>query len=959
MAGYDIGPRIGIEGEKEFNDQIKKINNSLREYGSEMKALSEEFRDNANSQQALVQKSQVMEKQLDSQRKKSDLLQAQYDKQKAKLKDLATALQQVRQENGENSKEAQQAENAYNKQADAVTKLSVSINETKSFINRLTNDLRKNSAMLDEIDQGARDAATGLSTLSDSADQTSESLDSIDKGVSAGNLMDAADTLSGIGDAIIDAGEKAVSGFATLESATTRVNTYFGLTGDAAEQMGGVIENVFRSGVTDSLDKVADAVITVNNNLKDLNPESLEIITNQAINLEQVFGSDMNESMRGVNALMTNFGLDAQTAMDYLVTGTQNGLDKTQELGDNLSEYSGKFAQAGYSAEEYFQLLQNGLEGGAYNLDRVNDSINEVTTRLSDGTIADSMDSIDSKTRDIVEGTGNWSKNTEDVFKAWQAGSATQKDVINAIVDDIASATNQQDALNKASIAFGSLGEDANMEVIASLTTLGDTYGDVSGAAQNMADSATTPMQTLQAAMNELQLAIAPVGEQLINLATQYLPPIIEGITNLVQGFLNLPGPIQTFIGVLAGVLAVFSALAPVITAVMGIVTALGTTALAPIIGIIAGVTAAITAIILVFQNWESIVEWFGNAWNTVFTTAQNIFNTVVTAIKGFISDLVTNIQEKWEAIKTAIGDAMTAIQTTISNIWNNIKSTISDIINAINTTITNTWNAIKTAVTNTVNSVKTTITNVWNAIKTTISSVMNAIRSTISSIWNGIKSTISSVMNSIRSTISNVWNGIRNTVSSVVNSISSTVINIFQSIRSGISSAMSGIYNAIVSGFNTAINFIKSLPGQAVAWGRDFVNGLKNGIMAGVNGIVNAVKGVANKIRSFLHFSRPDEGPLRDYETWMPDFMKGIATGIYDNMDLVQKAVDAVSGTINTTMQGSVAGMVQSAATPTGRAMVIEGDKIILDGKEIGRTAKKYITLNQRNAMASKGRRA
>ena len=777
--------------------------------------------------------------------------------------------------------------------------------------------------MLDEIDQGARDAATGLSTLTDSANQASDSLESIDKGVSAGNLMDAADALSGVGDAIIDAGSKAVDGFASLESATSRVNTYFGLTGDAAEQMGGVVENVFRSGVTDSLDEVADAAITVNNNLKDLDPASLETITNQAITMEQVFGSDMNETMRGVNALMTNFGLDAQTAMDYLVTGTQNGLDKTQELGDNLSEYSGKFSQAGYSAQEYFQLLQNGLEGGAYNLDRVNDSINEVTTRLSDGTIEESL--------------GLFSTKTQETFAAWQQGGATQKDVINAIVGDITEATTQQEALTLASTAFGSLGEDANLGVIESLTTLGDSYSNVAGAAQEMADSSTTPMQTLQGAINELQLALAPVGEQLLNLATQYLPPIVEGITNLVQGFLNLPGPVQTFIGVLAGVLAVFSALAPVITAVMGIITALGTTALAPIIPIIAGVTAVITAIILVFQNWGSIVEWFGNAWNTVFTAAQNLFQTVVEAVKGFISDLVANIQEKWEAIKTAISNAMDAIQTTVSNIWNAITTTISNVINNI----------------------KTTISNVWNAIKSTISSVLNAIKSTISNIWNGIKSTISNAMNAIKSTISNIWNTIKSTVSNVINSIKSTVINVFNSVVSGISSAMSGVYNAVRNGFNSAINFIRSLPGQAVAWGRDFINGLKNGIMAGVNGIVNAVKGVANKIRSFLHFSRPDEGPLRDYEMWMPDFMKGIASGIYDNMDLVQKAVDAVSGTINTTMQGSVAGMVQSAATPTGQIMVIEGDKIYLDGKEIGRTAERYITLNQRNAMTAKGRRA
>ena len=50
----------------------------------------------------------------------------------------------------------------------------------------------------------------------------------------------------------------------------------------------------------------------------------------------------MNETLRGVNSLMTQFGLDAQTAMDYIVAGTQNGLDKTNELGDNLSEYAGE-----------------------------------------------------------------------------------------------------------------------------------------------------------------------------------------------------------------------------------------------------------------------------------------------------------------------------------------------------------------------------------------------------------------------------------------------------------------------------------------------------------------------------------------------------------------------------------------------------------------------------------------
>ena len=111
----------------------------------------------------------------------------------------------------------------------------------------------------------------------------------------------------------------------------------------------------------------------------------------------------MNETMRGVNALMVNFGMDAQEAMDYLIKGSQNGLDKTQELGDNLAEYSGKFFPGRLFCTGIFQLLQNGLEGGSYNLDKVNDSINEVTTRLADGTIEDSMSKIDEKTGEVSE----------------------------------------------------------------------------------------------------------------------------------------------------------------------------------------------------------------------------------------------------------------------------------------------------------------------------------------------------------------------------------------------------------------------------------------------------------------------------------------------------------------------------------------------------------------------------
>ena len=867
MAGYDIGPRIGITGEKEFNSQIQRINNSLKEYGSEMKALTSEFKDNENSQQALIQKSQLMEKQLDEQRKKADLLQNQYNKQIQIMNDLAQAYQKAVQESGETSKEAERAQKAFNNQANTVTKLKVAMNETDNYINQLNNSLNKNSTMLGEIEAGTRDAVTGLSNLKTESQQAADSLEDMSKGITAGNLMDAADAISGVGDKIVETGQKAAGAFTDLESVTTRVNTYFGLIGQAAEQMGGVVENVFRSGVTGSLEEVGEAVITVNNNLKNLDPSQLETITEQAINLEQVFGSDLNESMRGVNALMKNFQIDAQTAMDYIVMGTQNGLDKTQELGDNISEYSGKFAQAGYSAEEYFQLLQNGLEGGAYNLDRVNDSINEVTNKLADGTIADAI--------------GQFSKETQNTFAAWQKGEATQKDVINSIVSDITNCTDQQEKLTMAATAFGSLGEDANMGVIESLTTLGDSYNDVSGAAQQMTENSTTPMQELQAAMNELQLALAPLGEKLIQLATEILPPIVEGITGLIEGFMNLPGPVQTAIGVIAGILALLTTLAPLIQAIVMIIGSLGSTALLPMIGIIAGVAAAITIIITAIQNWGAITEWLGNVWTSITTAIQDTADKIFTAIGQAIDNFGQNWEDFWNEISNFVSWILDSITQTVSDAWEWLKQSVSDLIRSV---------------TDNFKKFKDNVANIWENIKNTVGSICGNIKNTVVNIWNGILDTISDLMSNM---ISNAYN-----------------------------------------------------------WGSDFIRGLKNGIMSGVNAIIDAVRNVADSIRSFLHFSRPDEGPLRDYETWMPDMMEGLAEGIYNNIDKIKTAAKAVSGEINSTINGNVSGMVQSASIPANRTIIIQGDTMILDGEVIGKTAERRITNGQISTQAAKGRR-
>ena len=124
------------------------------------------------------------------------------------------------------------------------------------------------------------------------------------------------------------------------------------------------------------------------------------------------------------------------------------------------------------------------------------------------------------------------------------------------------------------------------------------------------------------------------------------------------------------------------------------------------------------------------------------------------------------------------------------------------------------------------------------------------------------------------------------------------------------------GMKGALTSGFKSVldggINYIKSLPAKFIEWGKDMIMGLVKGITGSVGAVVGAVKNVASAIATYIHFSRPDVGPLRLYEQWMPDFMSGLAKGIRDNLWMVENAADALALTTAQPMQLQVAGVLR-----------------------------------------------
>lgn len=758
-------------------------------------------------------------------------------------------------------------------------------------------------------------------------------------------MLAVADQISGIGDKIKSFGSLAQSSFLSIGDATTKVSSYFGETGAKAEQTASVIKSVFESGVGESMDSVANAIVTVRRNLGDVDKVTLSNITTQALQLEDHFGIDMSESIRGVSALMTHFGLSATEAMDYLVTGTQNGLDKTDELGDNISEYSGKFAQAGYTTSEYFQILTNGLQGGAYQLDKVNDAINEVTNKLADGTIAENI--------------GMYSDKTKELFEAWQNGGATQKDVIDSIVADIQNCDNQQQQLNMATTAFGTLAEDGSLRFVEALGAVGDQYDNVSGKAAAFAEQSMTPTQQLEANMRQLQDALEPVGDTLTQFANTLLPPITQALETLGEAFGNLPQPVQDLAVGLGIALTAFTALLPVVAAVKLLISSAFGAGFLSALGPIALVVAGITAAIVVFKNWGAVSDfvkskwsdfkdWIGGIWEGLTGKATEVGEGIQTAFGDIVSgigekftgigeaiqsafngivdwistNVVTPIIEGFGSVKdgivekfTSIGEGVSAAFETIGNLVQVGLMLIAEIISAASqilllpfsfiwenfgTQITEFFTGIATQVQGFFATLGELFSAGWNTIVSTVSTVLSPIITTIQGIWTQITSTVSTALSTLYTQISSVFSQIVSTISSIWSGIVGIVSSIWAQITSTVSSAASSLYSLVSSAFNnirSAVSSIMSGIASAISnvWNNikstvsSIISGIQSAVSNGFNAIRNTVSSICNGIRNAV------STPFNAIKNTISNVMNGAKNIVSNSLNSIRSAFNGL----------------------------------------------------------------
>ena len=612
-----------------------------------------------------------------------------------------------------------------------------------------------------------------------------------------------------------------------LDDAMAKFQAQTGASSNEMSKFKNIARDVWSNNFGEDVSDVANMMGRVKQQMQGISDVDLKNVTEDLLTLRDTFDMDENETLRGAQQLMKQFGITSQEAFDLMATGAQNGLNKSDELGDNISEYSGKFAQAGYSADEYFQLMQNGLDGGAYNLDKVNDAINEVTTRLVDGTIEGALDSFDTK--------------TQDVFKAWQEGRATQKDVVNAIVEDISKTTNEQEKLNKSATAFGTMGEDFNAGFIQSLTTVGNKYKDVQGAMDKVKDIANGGLKNALSGLGRAFLdSFTPIGELITPILAGIIGLITVAIQGIQQGFAKVGDVISNVLskidtsGITELTNQVSKVLAPAFKEVRKAIDEMKV-ALEPIAKEILGkIGSAIQNVVNQAQKILSVVgppilAIIKKIIQTVIgmipviTSILQVVGSVVSGIISFITTVVTYVGT---AIATILGFIMPIVQivaTIIANIWSviltvaqNIWSKVSEVVTAIIGFVSNLFKTVSDIINNIWSKIQDTMNRVGDKVKGVIDNInkyFNNIKSTVSDVFNGIWSKVQGVMDKVGNKISNVLQGIQNSWSGLKGFVS----GVFGGIEGAVSSlvgSVKGMVNGVIGGINGAIGIINKIPG-------------------------------------------------------------------------------------------------------------------------------------------------
>lgn len=543
---FNIGAIIRLDGEQEYKSASTNIRKEVSALRAEMKLADETYRGQANSLEALSKKQEIYAKILDKQKAKVSAAEAglnnarktyarlandiekgntAYEEANKKLEEMkrssdtsADAIKKQEKEVETLRKALEKGNANYQKQETRIKSWEASLKSAEADVAKANNALRQNEKYLKEAEQATDKCAKSIDEYGKAAKEATEVTTSMGEKVK-GALVDKAVDM-GV-DALKTGVEALKETMYDVSDASSDLEAQTGLTGAAAEKYQKTMREIKGDNFGEDYRDVANVMAQVVQIMGELDDTKMKSTVESAIALRDTFDMDPAETLRAVDVMVKTMGVDAQKAFDLITTGAQNGLNRSGELADNLTEYGQLWGQAGFSAEEAFSIMENGLDAGAYNLDKVNDYVKEFGISLADGRIQDNLSSF--------------STETQTLFAQWKNGSATTRDVFYSVIDDLSQMENQQQALTVASNVWSSLGEDNAMQVITALDDVCDSYINVRGAAEDLKN---VQYSDLKSAVSGLGAALK---ENILTPIADEVEPVIAGVlggaTNLIKGF--------------------------------------------------------------------------------------------------------------------------------------------------------------------------------------------------------------------------------------------------------------------------------------------------------------------------------------------------------------------------------------------------------------------------------------
>lgn len=468
----------------------------------------------------------------------------------------------------------------------------------------------------------------------------------------------------------------------SYNSAINDMSARTGVVGDELDAMGQSMQDIYAMNLGDSFEDIGDSMAYAKQNT-GLAGEELESLTANALILRDTFDYDVAESTRAADALISNFGINGEEAMNLIASGAQNGLDFSGELLDTVNEYSVQFAKVGFDAQSMFAVLQAGADGTAFNLDKVGDAVKEFSIRAIDGsdTTIEGFKAIGLNAEEMMQTFANGGEQANEAFYDVLDGLLAIEDpvardaagvnlfgtmwedlgveAIQALADTEDAIYDAGDALDQINDvkydnledAFGSIKRSAEVTLLPLASMIADSLVDLapifsdtfSEIAPVITDTAEACMPFVEDFLGGIGETLQVVGPMLSDLATNLMPVLMQLIQNMLPPILDLiqallPGLIQIAQAILPPISQILATIIPlatqIISAILPVVIQL-INSLLPVIQPLLDVLLSIleNAIMPLMEPFMSIVQ-------SLLPPLSGLLGTVLSALSPFISVL-------------------------------------------------------------------------------------------------------------------------------------------------------------------------------------------------------------------------------------------------------------------------------------------------------------------------------